>query len=76
MSVTPDLYSVPLKFGAFERPCGCNQGTDAGESCVLIASIPGGGVALRDSKLDPQSGPELRFSAEEWQAFLRTQHIA
>ena len=35
---------------------------------VEVASLPGGGVGVRDSK-DP-SGPVLRFTPGEWQAFL------
>jgi len=36
--------------------------------CVEVATLPGSGRAVRDSK-DPQ-GPALRFSAEEWRRFL------
>ena len=36
-------------------------------NCVEIAAIPGGGVAVRDSK-DPD-GPILWFTAAEWAAF-------
>ena len=36
-------------------------------NCVEVAPMPGGGVAVRDSK-DPQ-GPILRFTAAEWSAF-------
>jgi hypothetical protein len=36
-------------------------------NCVEAAPIPGGGVAVRDSK-DPE-GPMLRFTAAEWSAF-------
>jgi len=36
-------------------------------NCVEVAGIPGGGVAVRDSK-DPD-GPVLRFTAAEWAAF-------
>ena len=36
-------------------------------NCVEVAPIPGGGVAVRDSK-DPD-GPVLRFTAAEWAAF-------
>ena len=35
--------------------------------CVEVAALPGGGVAVRDSK-DPD-GPRLRFTAAEWSAF-------
>jgi hypothetical protein len=37
-------------------------------NCVEVASLPGGGVGVRDSK-DP-GGPVLRFTPGEWQAFL------
>jgi hypothetical protein len=39
----------------------------ADNHCVQIGELPGGGVAVRDSK-DPH-GPVLRFTAEEWAAF-------
>lgn len=38
-------------------------------ACVELAQLPGGGVAVRDSK-DPD-GPVLQFTAPEWQAFLQ-----
>jgi hypothetical protein len=68
-----DLYAVPMSALAFMRPCGCNQGTENGESCVLIADVPGmaGAVALQDSK-HPEAG-ELRFTGTEWEEFLKTQ---
>ncbi len=37
-------------------------------NCVEVASLPDGGVGLRDSK-DP-SGPVLKFTSAEWTAFL------
>jgi hypothetical protein len=37
-------------------------------SCVQLAPLPGGGVAVRDSK-DPD-GPVLRFTEREWTAFV------
>jgi transcriptional regulator with XRE-family HTH domain len=37
--------------------------------CVEIADLPGGGVAIRDSK-DPD-GPALIFKPSEWDAFVR-----
>ena len=39
-----------------------------GQSCVECAHLPDGGMAIRDTK--NRSGPVLRFSAAEWQAFL------
>jgi len=38
-----------------------------GNACVEIAVLPDG-IAVRDSK-DP-SGPMLRFTVQEWSAFL------
>ena len=37
-------------------------------NCVEVAGLPDGGVGVRDSK-DP-SGPVLRFTPDEWNAFL------
>jgi hypothetical protein len=39
-----------------------------GSECVEVADLGGGVVALRDSK-NP-AGPDLRFTASEWTAFL------
>ena len=36
--------------------------------CVELAALPGGGIAVRDSK-DP-SGPVLIFTTEGWDAFV------
>ncbi len=41
--------------------------SDPNGECVEVATLPGG-VAVRDSK-DPD-GPVLRFTADEWRAFL------
>jgi hypothetical protein len=38
-------------------------------SCVEVASLPGGGRAVRDSKAAGVS-PTLMFTAEEWSSFL------
>lgn len=37
-------------------------------SCVEVRRLPGGGMAVRDSK-DPDS-PVLHFNAGEWGAFI------
>jgi hypothetical protein len=37
-------------------------------ACVEVADLPGGVVGVRHSK-DP-SGPVLRFTPEEWHAFI------
>jgi len=42
--------------------------SNAGGNCVEVAELPDGGRAVRDSK-DP-SGPILRFTREEWEAFI------
>lgn len=39
-----------------------------GQSCVECAKLPDGGMALRDTK--HRDGAVLRFTANEWQAFL------
>jgi hypothetical protein len=38
-------------------------------SCLEVADLPDGGVAVRDSK-QPISEPVLIFSAKEWRAFI------
>jgi hypothetical protein len=40
----------------------------ANGNCVEIAALPDDGVAIRDSK--DITGPMLRFTADEWSAFL------
>jgi len=37
-------------------------------NCVEVASLPGGEVGVRDSK--DAEGPVLRFTSDEWHAFL------
>lgn len=37
-------------------------------NCVEVADLPGGGVGVRNSR--DCEGPLLRFTPEEWQAFL------
>ncbi len=39
-----------------------------GGSCVELAAVPDGGIAVRDSK-NP-TGPVLRFTTEEWASFM------
>jgi hypothetical protein len=41
----------------------------ATQSCVEVADMPDGGVAIRDSKAGDTS-PVLLFSADEWSAFV------
>lgn len=40
-----------------------------GSACVEIADLPGGGIAVRDTK--DRSGPVLNFTAAEREAFIR-----
>ena len=57
-----------------ERPSGAELSwvksslSFSNSNCVEVASLPGGGVGGRDSK-DP-AGPVLRFTPDEWHAFL------
>ena len=37
-------------------------------NCVEVASLPGGAIGVRDSK--DAEGPVLRFTPDEWRAFL------
>jgi len=48
----------------WRRSTRCSQ-----DSCVEVADLPDGGVAVRDSK-QSFGGPVLTFSAQEWQAFV------
>lgn len=38
------------------------------DNCVEVATLPGGGRTVRDSK-DP-NGPVLRFASSDWQSFI------
>jgi hypothetical protein len=40
----------------------------ANGNCVEVASLPQGGIGVRDSK--NTEGPILRFTPDEWSAFL------
>jgi hypothetical protein len=40
----------------------------ANGNCVEVANLPGGGIGLRDSK--DTEGAILRFTPDEWHAFL------
>lgn len=39
-----------------------------GNGCVEVASLPQGGVAVRDSKV--KTGPVLTFDRHEWACFV------
>ncbi|WP_282785777.1 DUF397 domain-containing protein, partial [Nocardia sp. CC201C] len=53
-----------------DQPLKWRKSTKSGSQaeCVEVAELPNGGMAVRDSK-DP-SGPMLRFTAGEWDAFI------
>jgi hypothetical protein len=44
----------------------------ANGNCVEVASLPEGGVGVRDSK--DREGAILRFAPDEWRAFLGGVH--
>jgi hypothetical protein len=50
------------------RSAGSGGDNCSGGVCVEVASLPGGGVAIRDSK-NGARGPVHRFSRAEWDAF-------
>ena len=41
-------------------------------NCVEVASLPEGEIGVRDSK--DSEGPVLRFTSDEWRAFLGGVH--
>ncbi|HEY0637814.1 MAG TPA: DUF397 domain-containing protein [Pseudonocardiaceae bacterium] len=54
-----DLSSIEFRTSSFCAISGC----------VAVGKIPGGGVAVRDSK--HADSPVLSFTADEWTAFVR-----
>jgi hypothetical protein len=57
------LYEIDLSHATWRKASASGgQG-----NCVEITDLPGGAVAVRDSK-NPELTP-LRFTAAEWQAF-------
>lgn len=40
----------------------------ANGNCVEVASLPGGGIGVRNSR--DSAGPVLRFTSDEWHAFI------
>lgn len=61
-----DLYAYDLTDAVWRKsPHSAGEG-----QCVEITDLPGGGIAVRDSKNTHL--PELRYSATEWQAFRRS----
>lgn len=60
-----DLYAVDLSTAEWRK----SPFSNGGEQCVEVADIPGGGIALRDSKNPAFTA--LRYTAEEWDAFRK-----
>ncbi|MCP9209239.1 DUF397 domain-containing protein [Streptomyces cucumeris] len=68
MSITgrkDDLYDIDLSTAPWRK----SSFSDGANGCVEITDLPGGGVALRDSK-NPDF-PALRYTAAEWDAFRK-----
>ncbi|ORT58145.1 DUF397 domain-containing protein [Streptomyces sp. CB03238] len=60
-----DLYSIDPATLAWRK----SSFTGNNGQCVELAPLPGGGVAIRDSK-NPE-GPHLCYTAGEWAAFAQ-----
>lgn len=60
-----DLYAINLDNARWRT----SPFSNGGEQCVEVTDLPGGGVAIRDSK-HPEREP-LRYTAEEWAAFRK-----
>jgi hypothetical protein len=60
-----DVRGIDLSGAAWRK----SSYSNGGENCVEITDLPGGGVAIRDSK-HPERVP-LRYTAAEWRAFHR-----
>jgi hypothetical protein len=58
-----DLYAIDLSGAAWRK----SRASAGSENCVEITDLPGGAIALRDSK-NP-AFPALRYTAAEWAAF-------
>jgi hypothetical protein len=63
VSLPPAHHDGPISAAHFHRSSFCAKG-----SCVEVAELPGDEIAVRDSKND--SSPVLRFTPEEWDAFI------
>ena len=62
MTPKEDLYAIELSGAEWYK----SPFSSGGEQCVEIADLPGGAVAIRDSKR-PDKGV-LCYTAEEWDA--------
>ena len=58
-----DLYAIDTEGLRWQK----SSLTANNGECFELAALPGGGIAVRDSK-NPQI-PPLRFTQGEWQAF-------
>jgi hypothetical protein len=58
-----ELYAMDISDAVWESA----PGTDPDEERVEIAHLPGGAVAMRNSK-EPET--VLRYTAAEWRAFV------
>lgn len=60
-----DLYALDLSGAAWRK----SPFSNGGEQCVEITDLPGGGVAIRDSKHPEREA--LRYTDDEWTAFRK-----
>jgi hypothetical protein len=60
----PAVPSLSTASVAWRRSSRCST-----QSCVEIADLPGGDVAVRDSK-SPDGSPILIFGTDEWKSFI------
>ncbi len=58
-----DLYAIDLSGADWRK----SPRSNGGENCVEITDLPGGGIAVRDSKNPGRAS--LRYTAAEWAAF-------
>jgi hypothetical protein len=66
-----DLYGIDITNAAWTKPCGGSiSQDDNSESCMEFTKLPGGGIAIRDSKRTDLT--PMRFSDDELTAFLGT----
>nr|WP_202487283.1 DUF397 domain-containing protein [Streptomyces sp. SID8354] len=57
------MYAIDLSEASWRK----SPSSNGGEHCVEITDLPGGGIAVRDSKTPEKEA--LRYTAEEWNAF-------